>query len=144
MTALTKWCSRLSTLGVGLSGLVLFWMAWCLVPQDPYAVVNHPAQPLWKSLHVMTAPFLTLSIGYLWCQHAWGYWQAGIRSGRRSGLLLLASALPMILSGYAIQVVLEMAVRTFWVWVHVISSGLWLAGMMIHVAVHCRRPGRAG
>ena len=129
----------MANLLVGGTGLVLAWMIWGVTPDDPYAVVNHPAQPAFKAWHVVLAPVLTLCIGALWQQHAWAYFRTGVRKARRSGLAMLALALPMILSGVALQVSVELATRNAWLWVHVITSGLWLFGMAAHVWRHWRR-----
>jgi len=136
MSAMTRWISYLANLTVGGSGLVLLWMVFFLKPDDPYAIVHHPAQPFWKTLHILMAPALTLSIGYLWCQHAWSYWRGKVQGGRKSGILLLVSALPMIISGYALQVVIDLHLRTFWSWIHTGTSCLWIAGISVHIIIH--------
>ena len=60
MNPLLRWGSHAANAGVGVSGLVLIWMIWGLTPEDPFAVVNHPAQPLWKAWHVVLSPVMTL------------------------------------------------------------------------------------
>ena len=139
MNPFLRWGSHAANVGVGVSGLVLVWMIWGVTSEDPFAVVNHPAQPAWKSWHVVLSPFLTLFIGSLWAQHAWNYWRGAIQKGRRSGILLLVASVPMVISGVAIQGAFEKATRTAGLWVHVVSSGLWLVGMAAHVGVHWRR-----
>jgi len=139
MTSLARWISYLANLGVGLTGLALVWMVWLLAPEDPYAIVNHPAQPLWKSLHLWLAPILTLNIGYLWCQHAWSYWRGNVQNGRLTGIVLLATALPMILSGVGLQTAMSENARLFWSAGHTLSSLAWCAGIASHIWIHRRQ-----
>lgn len=136
MTSLTRWITWLSNLGVGLSGLILLWMSWMLVPEDPYAVVNHPAQPLWKNIHLWLSPLLGLNIGYLWCQHAWSYWRGKVRNGRRSGMMLLASGLIMVFSGPFLQTAIDENVRLFWSIIHSVSGCVWILAILIHIILH--------
>lgn len=138
MSALTRWVSYLSSLGVGLSGFVLIWMVYVLLPEDPYAIVNHPTQPLWKNLHIWLAPILTLNIGYLWSQHAWRYWRGTVKKGRISGIILLTTSLPMILSAYFLQTAISEIMRTFWSLFHIMFSLAWILSLLIHISIHIR------
>ena len=60
------------------------------------------------------------------------------------GWLGIASALlaiPMIVSGYLLQVAVEPVWRTSWIWVHGISSGFWLLAFLAHLPLfRYRRP----
>lgn len=138
MSRLQAWFVHLANLLVAGTGAVYAWMLYALEPADPYAVVHHPAQPLVQHLHVWTAPLLVFAVGMLWQGHAWWHWRRGTSDGRRSGLTLLATAAPMIASGYLIQTAVTPAWRTAWVAIHLASSGLWVAGYVAHVLV--RRP----
>ena len=60
----------------------------------------------------------------------------GFRKGRRSGLSMLWTALPMIFSGYALQVSVEQLWRVFWTTIHIIASLAWMAGHFIHFRIH--------
>ena len=107
-------------------------------PTDPYAVVNHPAQPLVQHLHVWTAPLLVFAFGHFFHHHAWAGWRGGVRQGRRSGLTLLALGVPMIASGYLLQTATAEGARTAWIVIHVAASLLWLAGVAGHLLAHRR------
>ena len=131
MKRFEAWCVHLSTLLVGVTGLVYAWMRY-LLPPDPFGVVRHPLQPATQHLHVLVAPLLVFAVGLIWKQHVWGHWRRGAPQRRRSGLALLFALVPMVISGYLIQTTVTEAWRTAWVVTHVTSSLLFLAGYAGH------------
>lgn len=130
---------HLSTLLVGGTGLVYAWMVYLAEPSDPYAVVRHPWQPVVQHLHILAAPLLVFVAGQIWRRHVWASWRLGIRSRRRSGVSLALSLVPMIASGYLIQVTVEESWRSIWSWVHLATSLLWIFGYLVHQLVPKRR-----
>jgi len=128
------WMLHLSNLLVGGTGLVYAWMVFLVEPTDPYAVVNHPLQPMVQHLHILVAPLLVFTAGLIWRRHAWAQWRRGIEDRRRSGLSLIYLLVPMIVSGYLIQTATDDGWRRIWVWVHLITSCLWLLGYLAHQA----------
>jgi hypothetical protein len=136
MTSLEKNLFTTANLLVGGTGLGYGWFRYFVTSDDPYAVVNHPDQPLWQHLHIWLAPLLVLAVGHFLYQHALLYWKAGIKEGRRSGLLMLALALPMIFSGYLLQTAVDETWRQAWIIVHVAASLLWLVGVIVHLLTH--------
>ena len=54
-------------------------------------------------------------------------------SRRRSGILLVGLAAPMILSGYLLQTAVDEPWRRIWIALHLASSTLWLAGTVAHL-----------
>ena len=138
MNAFDRWLFYAANLLVGSSGLVYALLRYLVKPTDPYAVVNHPAQPLVQHLHVWTAPLLVFAFGHFFYHHAWAGWRGGVREGRRSGLTLLALGGPMIASGYLLQTATSEGWRTAWIVIHVAASLLWLAGAAGHLLAHRR------
>lgn len=135
MSRLEQWTVHLSTLLVGGTGLVYAWMKYLMEPSDPFAVVNHPFQPTIQHLHVLTAPLLVFGIGIIWREHIWKHYSRGVRSGRRSGISMLLTAIPMVLSGYLIQTTVTEGWRTAWIAIHVTTSVLWGAGYLSHSVI---------
>lgn len=135
MSRLEQWTVHVSTLLVGGTGLVYAWMKYLLEPSDPFAVVNHPFQPTVQHLHVLTAPLLVFGIGIIWREHIWKHYSRGVRAGRRSGVSMLATAIPMVLSGYLIQTTVTEGWRTAWIVIHVTTSVLWGAGYLSHSVI---------
>jgi hypothetical protein len=75
------------------------------VSDDPFAVVNHPWQPLVLKAHILVAPLLVFSIGLVTLRHVWRHLRSRMPEGRRSGLLTVVVLGPMIVSGYLIQAI---------------------------------------
>lgn len=122
---------------VVLTGLALGWALFFAEPADDFAVVNHPWQPEFLHAHVLSAPLFVFAVGLIFERHVWLRVRNGHRAGRRSGLGLFALLLPMVLSGYALQVCESLEARSAWSWVHVVTSVLWLLAWIAHqVAAH--------
>jgi len=121
-----------------VTGIVYGWLRYAVKPDDPYAVVNHPLQPHLLHAHVVTVPLLVLMLGVFWRDHAARYWQERLREGRRSGLVAWASVVPMIVSGYAIQVSVSATARSLWIGVHLAASTAWMGAMVTHAVIHWR------
>lgn len=134
MSRFERWTLHLSSLLVGGTGLVYAWMAYLARPADPYAVVNHPWQPHVQHLHVLAAPLLVFAAGLIWQRHVMQHWKKGVQGRRRSGLSLILTLVPMVASGYLIQTATGEGWRQAWVVVHLVASGLWLVGYLVHQA----------
>lgn len=139
MSRAEAWLVHLANLLVGGTGLVYAWFRYFAAPNDPFALV-HPLAGLWQHAHVLAAPTLVFALGLVARSHAWTGVRLGVLHRRRSGLLLLGGAAPMILSGYLLQTAVEAPWRRGWIVLHLTSSGLWLAATLIHLA-GSRRPG---
>ena len=139
MNRFEAWMLHVSNLLVGGTGLVYAWMVFLTKPTDPYAVVNHPLQPQLQHLHILVAPLLVFTAGLIWRRHVWWQWRRGAGERRRSGLSLALFLMPMIVSGYLIQTAVDDDWRKIWVIVHLVASGLWLAGYLAHQATAWRR-----
>ena len=132
MTRLEAWLVHVGTILVGGTGLVYAWMRYLARPSDPFAVVNHPWQPQVQHLHLLLAPVLVFAAGLVWRRHVWACWQLGIKDRHRSGVALALTLLPMIVSGYLIQVAVEPPWRRAWIVVHCAAAALWIAGYLVH------------
>lgn len=141
---MTAWGYRLmhlANLSVGFTGVVYAWMLYGMTPSpEGYSVVNHPWQSHVQHAHVLVAPLLIFAIGSFWWGHALTYRQRGIREGRRTGIMMIYTATPMILSGYALQTSVSEGWRNVWVVVHVTASLLWLGCFTGHWLVHRLQP----
>jgi hypothetical protein len=126
------WFLHLSSLLVGGTGLVYAWMIYLVRPSDPYALVNHPWQPQVQHLHILVAPLLVFAAGLIWRRHVWAGWKKGGRDRLKSGVSLALTLVPMVISGYLIQTAVEESWRHAWVIVHLMASGLWLVGYLLH------------
>ena len=139
MTRAEAWCVWIASLLTAGTGIVYGVMRYVLTPADPLAVVNHPWQPALQHWHVLLAPTLIFTVGLIWRRHVW----AGLKArGRafRSGLTLALTAFPMVVSGYLLQVATDDHWRQRWIAVHLVTSALWVIGLVAHrVAAPWRR-----
>ena len=133
MTRGEAWCLHLSNLLVGGTGVVYGWMRYLAEPADPYAVVNHPLQPLVQHLHILVAPLLVFVAGVIFKYHVWARVRSGFKPRRRMGLTLALTLVPMVVSGYLLQTTGDPEWNYIWVWVHVTTSVLWILGYGIHL-----------
>jgi hypothetical protein len=125
---------HLANLAVCGTGLVYAWMRYLVTPTDEWAVVNHPWQPHVQHLHVLTAPVLIFAVGLIWSAHIIGKQKNG-RSNRVVGIGLTTLFLPMAASGYLLQVAVGASWRETWMWIHVVSSLLWVLVFVVHQVV---------
>jgi hypothetical protein len=138
MTRAEAWLFHCANALVAATGSAYAWTAYLAVPDDPYAVVNHPLQPAFQHLHVLVAPLLVFLAGVVWQRHAFAKLSGGARPRRASGLSLIVSLAPMVVSGYLIQTASGAGWRAAWVAAHLVSSGLWAAGSVVHVVARRR------
>lgn len=136
MTRTEKVLIHGSTWAVTGTGLVYGWMRYFMHSDDPFSVVNHPWQPMALSWHVMAAPLLVFAMGLIAQDHIF----ARIKNeppvpSRRSGLTGALLVVPMILSGYGLQVASEVLTRKILVGVHVVSSVMFILVYVVHVVL---------
>ena len=118
---------------VGITGLAYFWTLWLAeLPADEFGIGVHPLQGDFQHLHILTAPILIFASGLIWKRHAWARIKEQHKKHRRTGILLATTLLPMVLSGYLLQISVEEIWREIWRWVHSGTSGLWLLAYGIH------------
>jgi hypothetical protein len=129
---------RLLDAAVGLtavSGLVYFVMKTWMKPRDPYSVLGHPFQPYALGVHLVAAPALVFALGLVFREHVMEKWRGG-RSvpGRRGGGLIAATALPMIVSGPALQILASSERRTLVSWLHLAFGMAFALLFVLHLA----------
>ena len=134
MSAFEKWLLWISTAVVAISGMAYGWMKYFVHSADPYAVVHHPLQPVALKVHVLAAPILVFTAGVVYTRHVVRLWRSGRPSGRRSGVTIVATLAPMILSGYLIQTLTSESWLFRVAMLHIAASLLYLAGLAIHQA----------
>ena len=135
MTRQERGLQYLANLLVGGTGLLYAAMRYFMEPVDEWAVVNHPWQPAVQHLHLLTAPLLVFACGLIWRRHVVDHWRRAARL-RRSGPGMALLFLPMIASGYLLQVTVAPGWRQAWVVLHVATSAVWVLAFLVHL----RRP----
>lgn len=133
MKPFQKWLLWSSSAATGLTGVVYWWMENMMEPADAWAAINHPLQPWVLKAHIVVAPVLVFAVGLVAAEHIWRHFRAGVRRGRRSGVLAMGVFVPMVLSGYLIQAVTHVGLLEALVWVHLITGVLYLLGVALHL-----------
>lgn len=145
MTSFERFVVNLSTLLVGLSGAVYALMKYLMTTEDPYAVVNHPLQPWMLDLHVLASPIMIFAVGLIARDHVlYQLRKTANGQARRSGALALGCLLPMISTGYLIQIFTDETARLVCVVVHLTTGGIYLAAFAIHIVISRRIAARGG
>jgi hypothetical protein len=132
-----------TTWSMAITGAAFFWMKYMMTGDDPFSVIHHPWQPHALSLHVLGGPAAVFALGLIARSHILERLM-GPRPGRgrATGIVLLALAVPMIASGYLMQVLTAPDTKRVLVGVHVAAGGLYTLLFVGHL-VASRKTGRA-
>ena len=141
MNRIEAWFVHISTILVGVTGVIYAVMRYLMEPMDTFSVVSHPWQPDVQYLHILIAPFAVFAIGLIWKNHVYDHYRRRLTTGRRSGISLILTMVPMVVSGYLIQVSVGETWRIAWIVVHCITSFLWITGYLVHQVTHLRKKG---
>ena len=119
------------------TGVAYFWMKWLLQTDDPFAVVNHPLQPLMLQLHILVAPAFLVMFGIIFNSHI------GRKIGkpipnRRSGLLSLITLAIMTASGYLLQTLTDPLLHQVALVSHLGSGAIFAGAYSVHLAISVR------
>ena len=146
MSRFERWTVWASAAATAVTGLAFFWAKYLVESAEPWAVVNHPLEPWFLKTHIVFSPVFVFAVGLIVMRHIVPHIKEKVRRGRRSGLIMVWTLLPMALSGYLIQVVASPGWVRGLVVVHVGTGVLFVAGLAGHavalVSMKLRR--RAG
>lgn len=135
MSGLERALVNLSTWFMALTGAAYFFMKYLMSGDDPFSVIHHPWQPHALSLHVIAGPAAVFALGLIVRDHILArIVEPRQRRGRATGIVLVALTLPMIASGYLMQVLTDPAIKRVLVGVHAVSGTLYIvlfAGHMV-------------
>ena len=136
MTGFTRLLVNASSMTVGLSGAVYGYMKYLMAGDDPFSAFHHPLQPWMLDLHVISSPLLVFALGMIAREHILAQFQKGPgRRGRGTGVMAVACLLPMIATGYLIQVFVDEQARLICVIVHLATSAIYLAAFIAHLVI---------
>jgi MFS family permease len=134
---------HLSTWLATATGLVYLCMKYVMTTDDPFSVLHHPWQPHVLGAHLLVAPFLIFALGLITREHILGRLSDGRRMGGwASGIVTVLLAVPMIATGYLMQVFTNPGVRRVLVVTHV-ASGLLFALLFLGHLVAARHGKRS-
>ena len=123
-----------------LTGSVYYVMKEWMRPRDPFSVLGHPWQPHVLALHVLAGPVVIFALGLIAREHIFERIVSGRPLiGRRTGLLISGLGLPMIASGYALQIVTSPAGRKVLSLLHLVSGVLFALLFVGHLMATAAR-----
>ena len=138
MSRWQAWSSHVVTVLLAGSGIVFFVMKYLVTTDDPFAVVNHPLQPLMLDLHLLAAPALIFLFGLMFESHIQKKLQSAGRVNRRSGVVAAITFGMMSLTGYALQVSAIETLSRVALILHLVSSGVFVLSYIAHQVVNFR------
>jgi hypothetical protein len=132
MNRLEKWSVWISLCLTSGSGVGLLWTKYLVAANDPWAAINHPLQPWFLKIHIVTSPFLIFALGLVTSRHI----LPRLRSRRRgwSGVVLLLVVVPLVITGYLIQTVIEPGWLRVLAVAHIGLGLLYAMGYAVHQA----------
>ncbi len=145
MTAGERRLLFVSVSTTAITGVTVWVMKDLLPRRDPFSVLGHPWQPHVLAAHLLVAPAVVFALGLIAREHIVQGWKYGVNGdGRRSGILTVLWALPMILSGYLLQIVTGDTPRRVLSIGHLVSGALFTALFVGHLVRAWRRRAAAG
>jgi hypothetical protein len=130
--AFERWALRLGFLLATATGLAYGYIRYFLQRVGDFGPEAHPWQSVTQHAHVLTAPLLLFALGIATRGHILGMLQHGVTRGRRTGLLMAWLTAPLVLGGYAIQVVTGAGPRAWLGWIHAAISVVFVAAFAVH------------
>jgi uncharacterized membrane protein len=127
-----KWAIWVSSVLVTVSGVVYFGMKYLLPVPDGFSIVRHPLQPLILKLHIITAPLLLFAIGAVAIRHIWRHLMSGTSQGKYSGWSAALTTVPMVFSGYLLQVVSSETWLRGLAIAHIVAGTIYGGGLLLH------------
>lgn len=143
MNAFEKWSIWVTSLLTAVTGIGYAWTKYLVEPANAWDAVNHPLQPWLLKAHILVAPLLVFAVGLVTMRHIWLHYRLGVRKGRRSGITAALALAPMVVTGYLIQAVTHAGWLRALVVAHLVTGGLYLAGLGLH-QVFVNRKARDG
>ncbi len=132
MTRFERWTVWSSAIATGLTGLGFMWTKYFVQPAEQWAVVNHPLEPWFLKLHIVAAPAFVFAVGLVATRHIIPHLRTKEPSGRRSGFIMVWTLLPMVVTGYLIQVVSRSGWTGPLAVTHIVTGCAFLLGIAGH------------
>lgn len=115
---------------VGGSGLLYGYFRYFVVSRDPYSPASHPLETWMQAAHIFLAPLLVFGVGLIWNHHIWENYRNSLSTKRFSGISLALLFVPMVATGYLVQISVDDDWRKAW------SVAHWGTSLLIETILH--------
>jgi hypothetical protein len=127
------WIIRVAFGLVSASGIVYGSMKYFLSGSNLDSRLGHPWQPAVLAAHVLAAPVAVFAMGLLLRSHTLPRLKGGEPEGRKTGLSLTAAGMPLVFSGYLLQVFTGEALRKGTGWIHATLGLIFALAFLMHI-----------
>ena len=117
---------------VALSGIVYGWLKYFATNPDSDSRLAHPWQPTVLAVHILAAPVAVFGFGVLFRRHIVARFASREPGRRRTGTTMTLLAIPVILTGYLVQVLTGDAARQWTGYVHAALGLVYAIGYALH------------
>jgi len=111
---------------------------------DAFTAIHHPLEPWTLDLHVLAAPALVFAFGWIFKDHILAKLATPGAPVRRSGIAGIVLFVPMVASGYLLQVVTNESLHALLVVLHLGSGALFAGTYIVHLVLAPKRPLKNG
>lgn len=132
MSRFEKWFVFLTSALIALTGAGYYWTKYLVESSDPWAAVNHPLEPWFLRTHILVAPLLVFALGLITTRHIWRHLRNGLRGGRRSGIVTALVVVPMVVTGYLLQVITHEGWLMLLGYGHLGFGAIYAVGAVLH------------
>ena len=126
------WWNHAALAAISLTGLAYGVFKYWVPSPDPDSRAGHPMQPGLMKAHLLVAPFAVFGVGLLLRRHAVLKIRKGETSGRTTGLAMLWLFLPLVLTGYLVQVLVDPGITRAAGFTHAAIGALVVLGYAFH------------
>ena len=130
------WWNHAALAAISMTGVVYGVFKYWVPSPDPDSRVGHPLQPGLMKAHLLVAPFAVFGVGLLLRRHAVLKIHKGETSGRATGLMMLWLFLPLVVTGYLIQILIDPGITRAAGLTHAAIGALVVLGYAFHPKGH--------
>jgi len=132
MSRFERWNLWVTTVLVIATGAGLFVTKYLFSTSEPWAVINHPWQPWFLKVHIVVSPLLIFAVGTITIRHIWAHYRSGQARGRHTGIVTALVTIPMIGTGYLIQVITAVGWVQAMAIAHIVFGTVYALGLSAH------------
>ena len=126
------WINHAAWTLTALTGIAYGVLKYFVSGSDPNSRLPHPMAGPVLAAHVLAAPAAVFALGLIFRRHAIAKLGSDKRERRETGSVLLYLGIPLIVSGYVVQVLTGDAARRWTGWVHAGLGLVYALGYLMH------------